>query len=97
MDVVKRSENADCVGQRCRAFLDAFLSLYQTSMVTPYIHIMVYHVPDIIRRHGALCAFNQQAVEKENHNVTSAFFACTNFRDGAAHIMRKAGRRLLRL
>lgn len=94
--MVKDSDNADEVHMECKTFLKMFTALYHASMVTPYMHIMVHHVPDLIRRHGELCKFNQQAVEKENHRVTSTFFTCTNFRSGSEHVMRKAGRRLLR-
>ena len=97
MDIVKNCGDKDTVRQECKTFLDMFLAMYQKSLVTPYMHIMAFHVAEMVEKHGALQVFNQQAVEKENHHVTSAFFSCTNFRDGSKQIMRKAGRRLLRL
>ena len=97
MNILKTCADGELVRVECITFLKMFLAIYQKNMVTPYIHILAYHVPDIVGRHGALGAFNQQVVEKENHLVTSTFFSCTNYRSGSKHILRKTGRRLLLL
>ena len=97
MDIAKNSADRELVQLECGTFLNMFLAMYQKNMVTPYMHILAYHTADLVQKHGVLSVFNQQAVEKENHHVTSTFFACTNFRGGSRHILRKSGRRLLRL
>jgi len=57
--------------------------LYLPSDITPYIHVLVYHVADMIRNHRnwGLKAFSCAAVEKKNHQHVSYFFRKT-LKDG---------------
>lgn len=44
-------------------------NLYRPSDLTPYIHVLVYHVPELldIHRHFGMNSFSCCAVEKKNH------------------------------
>ena len=55
--------------------------LFQTKHVTPYIHILVSHVPDFLRKYGSLAPFSQQGLEKLNDDLTKSFFSGTNHHD----------------
>ena len=46
--------------------------------ITPYIHIFVYHIPDLIERHKNLNLFSMQGMEKSNHFAKINFFRQTN-------------------
>ncbi|XP_022796783.1 uncharacterized protein LOC111335191 [Stylophora pistillata] len=41
--------------------------------VTPYIHALVYHVPQFLEKCGGLSIFNCQPVEKKNHQQSRMF------------------------
>jgi len=66
------------VRTKCKEFLDLFLSVYQTSKITPYIHILCFHIPDLYEKYGCLNYFSGQGLEKLNDITTSQFFRATN-------------------
>ncbi len=45
---------------------------------TPYIHILVHHVPEFLRLHGNLQTFNCQGLEKLNHLIKCSYFSNSN-------------------
>src|SRR6185437_14019632 len=57
--------------------------LYQPSDITPYIHVLVYHVPEFVKIHKefGLSSFSCSAVEKKNHQQSTFFFRQT-LKDG---------------
>ena len=42
---------------------------YSRKHVTPYMHIMVFHVPDMIERHGNIKMFSGQGKSNEADHV----------------------------
>ena len=50
--------------------------LYQPENITPYIHAMIYHVPEFIDLHNqfGFDTFSCQAVERKNYEQVSYFF-----------------------
>ena len=58
-----------------------FLSIYQSKNVTPYMHLLVCHIPEFLRKYGTLASFTQQGLEKLNDDLTKNFFRSTNHRD----------------
>ena len=64
-----------------------FISLYQTKHVTPYMHALLQHVPEIMSIHISLVKFNQQGLEKLNNNQTKDFYRSTNLRGTEAMVM----------
>jgi hypothetical protein len=59
-------------------FLEDFLSLYQRYDITPYLHSMVHHLPEMHKKYGNLNYFSAQGLEKLNDFSTSDFFRSTN-------------------
>lgn len=76
-----------------KVFMDKFLALFQAKMVTPYIHLMCVHVPELVERIGKLAAFSQQADEKLNHEIAAGYFRCSNFSDGPRQVMQRQWRK----
>lgn len=60
-------------------WLDLFLSLggevtgFTKSSITPYIHILVYHVPKFLKGENSLKSLTGQGVEKTNDIVRSIY------------------------
>jgi len=57
-----------------------FCCVYQTKHVTPYIHALAMHVPELVRLHGNLSNFTQQGLEKLNDVTTTHYLRGTNHR-----------------
>jgi hypothetical protein len=65
--------------------------LYSASDVTPYIHVLVYHVYEFMSIHQrfGLKSFSCSPVEKKNHMHINKFFNKT-FKDGGNSNRRSA-------
>ena len=74
----EKNYSVDFVRIKCKEFLDLFLSIYQTSKVTPYIHLLCFHIPDLYEKYGPLNYFLGQGLEKLNDMTTTQFFRSTN-------------------
>lgn len=59
---------------RAKGWVDRFVSIYDQSSVTPYMHAMLSHVGQFLCRHGSLLPFNQQGLKKYNDRLTCVFF-----------------------
>lgn len=57
--------------KKAKSWVALFTSLYQTRNVTPYMHVLVTHVPKLLRDVGSLAKFSQQGLEKLNDNITN--------------------------
>ncbi|GBC48166.1 hypothetical protein GLOIN_2v1783827 [Rhizophagus irregularis DAOM 181602=DAOM 197198] len=57
--------------------------LYQPDNITPYIHVLVFHISEFMAIHQkwGLKAFSCSGVEKKNHEQVSYFF-CKTMKDG---------------
>jgi hypothetical protein len=55
--------------------------VYLSRDVTPYVHILVYHIADAMRLHGDLSLYSQQQFEFLNNTLTQQFFRATNHRN----------------
>ena len=70
-------------------FIDTFCLLraitpgYRRSRVTPYMHILAYHVPIFIERHSCLKKFTRQGVEQNNDEAKKIMFQKSNKWDAA--------------
>ena len=62
---------------KTKKWLEKFLEVYQTKHVTPYIHLLTTHIPEMLELHGSLAAFTQQGVEKCNSSIMLAFCSKT--------------------
>ena len=57
-----------------------FLDVYVTKHLTPYMHAFLHHIHEFLRLHRNINLFNQQGLEKLNHDSTKSFFSATNQR-----------------
>ena len=59
-DVLSSSNNSSDFLQfqdKVKAWTDLFTSLYQTKHITPYMHALLWHVPELINLHGPMSSF----------------------------------------
>ena len=78
---------------RTQEWLDLFLTIYNKTTVTPYIHAFVSHLHEFVELYKDINAFNLQGLERLNEMTTSQYFKGTNKGDTALHqIMRKRNR-----
>jgi hypothetical protein len=63
--------------KKLKDWLEHFLILSPGS-IPPYVHIFVYHVPEMIERHLNLNFYNQQGLEKIGDFIKSYYFRSTN-------------------
>ena len=82
-EYLKSSEDFD--SERIKSFsrdvknwLNLFLSVYRAKHVTPYIHLLVHHIPEFLILHRSLAPFSQQGLEKLNDIITKDYFKSTN-------------------
>lgn len=52
--------------------------VYLAADVTPYIHILLYHVTEAMKIHGNLGLYTQQPFEFLNHQITQQYFRASN-------------------
>ena len=55
--------NADQLQDDVNNWILLFTSIYQTKHVTPYMHILVSHIPQFIKLYGSISPFSQQGLE----------------------------------
>lgn len=71
------------IKESSKKWLELFLKVYQTKNVTPYMHTLVFHVPEFIELHGSIAPYSQQGLERLNDNITKDYFRSTNHRQEA--------------
>jgi len=59
-------------------FLNDFCAIYQKKKITPYLHAVCHHLPDMIEKFGNINYFSAQGLEKLNDLTTNEFFLATN-------------------
>ena len=78
LEIVHSSSDHDEIRRECETVMKMFLALFQSVMITRYLHILFVHMHEIVRRVGCVSSFQQQSDEELNHAVTSTFFTATN-------------------
>ena len=80
--------------EKVNKWFTTFCEVYQKQHVTPYIHVFVAHVPDLLARFGSISQFTQQGLEKLNDMTTKSYFRSTNHRKvyALAQLMHKQNR-----
>lgn len=74
----EKNYTIDFLQIKTKEFLDLFIGIYQTNKVTPYIHLLCFHIPDLHAKYGPLNYFSGQGLEKLNDLTTTQFFKSTN-------------------
>ena len=95
INAVKRVkiEHSD-VKRRTQEWLDLFLTIYNKTTVTPYIHAFVAHLHEFVFLYKDINAFNLQGLEKLNDLTTCQYFKGTNKSDNALTQMLKKRNRM---
>ena len=75
------SEEAAAFSVKSKAWLQLYLTVYQSKHVTPYMHALVAHLHEFLQIHGAIVPFTQQGLEKLNDVFTQQYFQSTNHRE----------------
>ena len=57
-----------------------FLTVNHTRHATPYMHLLIAHIPEFLRLYGSLAPCSQQGLEKLNDDVTKIYYRGTNHR-----------------
>ncbi|XP_069103679.1 uncharacterized protein [Argopecten irradians] len=85
------------VKEKVQLWGSKFVILYQSRDITPYMHILFYHVAELIEIHGNISKFTQQGLEKMNDVCTKAYFRSTNHKNNTAlkQILEKQNRQHL--
>lgn len=65
---------------------------YERPRVTPYFHMIAYHIPTFISKYGSLKQFTGQGVEKKNDTAKKIFFHKSNKWDATRDILLTEGR-----
>lgn len=76
------SNNFDRTGleNRLTKWLESYILINETNKITPYLHILVDHVPEFIEKYKSLNQYSMQAVEKLNFVIKQNYFKQTNKR-----------------
>jgi hypothetical protein len=86
--------NVEKFKQDTQSWFELFLSIYPAKHVTPYMHALLWHVPEFLELYGKIHPFTQQGLEKLNDKTTKDFFRSTNQRgiDALFQLVEKRNR-----
>lgn len=65
--------------------------------ITPYMHLLQHHVPELIERHGCIAKFSSAVTERCNFEDGNAFFATTSRRISNGESLKELLMRRLRI
>ncbi len=68
---------------------------YTKACITPYMHVMVYHIPYFLKRFGSIKQFTGQGVEKSNDDIKIVYFRKSNKHDATAQALKVRFRKAL--
>lgn len=76
-------KDAKLLTQSIKAWKKTFLEtepvlLFVAEDISPYLHVLFYHVPQLVKVWGSLAPFSCQGLEKTNHIQTLYYFRKTN-------------------
>lgn len=81
-----------------KLFIDTFLSLegvrkgYERSRVTPYMHVMLYHMPRLVQDNCGITQFSGQGMEKANDRAKTIHQNRSNKSDSCTAILKNSSR-----
>ena len=95
---VNTGDPSEVLFLKAQAWINLFCSLrgkrsgYERPRVTPYMHIIPYHIPFFIQNHGSFKNFSGQGVEKNNDDAKRIMFHKSNKWDAARDIISTESR-----
>ena len=63
---------------KAQQWLKKCLNVFQTRDITPYMHILCFHVGEMLHLHGNIAQFTQQGLERINDLLSTMYFKSTN-------------------
>ena len=72
-----KKPDSDVLKTEAQAWVTAYLTVYQTKNITPYIHTFTMHVHEFIRLYRSLQLYSQ-ALERLNNLTTLHYMRATN-------------------
>lgn len=72
---------ADELQRHTFKWLELYKKLQHRTLVTPYMHTLVHHVPDMVRRFNGIHQFTLEGAEKKYHIIKSIIFRGTNLKE----------------
>ena len=79
MDQNLSPDQIDQFEDSARAWVSLYYNTYCSTDITPYMHVLACHIPEMMRLHGNISHFCQQGLEKVNDLVTKWYHRSTNF------------------
>ncbi len=70
--------NPEQIKEQTREWLNRFITVYQRSQVTPYMHSFAQHIHELQALVQSINDFNQEGHEKFNDMCTLYYFRCNN-------------------
>lgn len=68
------------ISEKITEFTNLYVATFQAKTVTPYVHIMRYHIIEMVKIHGNISNFTQHGLEKLNDVLTKSYFRGSNMR-----------------
>ena len=93
MDKDLLEKDIDAFEKAAKDWVNLYYKVNCSTDITPYMHVLAFHVPEVMRLHGNVSHFCQQGLEKLNDLVTKWYHRSTNFGSAAmAQILTKQHR-----
>lgn len=97
MKSICNQEDVMKIEVQAREWVALYANVYLHKNITPYMHVLMNHIPEAMKIHGNLSLLSMQGVEKTNDQVTQWYFRCTNHysKQSLQQIMQKQSRIVL--
>jgi hypothetical protein len=82
------------IKEKTKQWMEKFIALYEHTDFTPYLHAFCSHLHEFVEIHGDINYFNQEGMEKHNHNSTKIYHNSTNKKDNKCSQIQKKKNRL---
>ncbi len=82
------------IKEKTNQWMVNFISIYEQAEFTPYIHAFCSHLHEFVEIHGDINIFNQEGMEKHNHDTTKIYHNSTNKKDSKCVQIQKKKNRL---
>ncbi len=77
------------IKEETKQWMEKLISLYEHTDFTPCLHAFCSHLHEFVEIHGNINYFNQEGMEKHNHNTTKIYHNSTNKKDSKCSQIQK--------
>ena len=82
INIIKQNHNRNfdkkVLEEKLKVFLYDYIKSTPDKKITPYIHILVFHISEFIQIYKNINIYSMQGLEKKNHFLKTNFFRQTN-------------------